>query len=61
MTHRPVNTIKAYSVKQEEWKMTLDKVVTDQKLSYFLAEYVMKRGRKLRRNSNGTAIALDRE
>ena len=24
MTHRPVNTIKAYSAKQEEWKVILE-------------------------------------
>jgi uncharacterized protein YjgD (DUF1641 family) len=24
MTHRPVNTIKAYSAKQEEWKIILE-------------------------------------
>ncbi|ORE19489.1 hypothetical protein BCV71DRAFT_283188 [Rhizopus microsporus] len=39
MSHRPVNTIKAYSAKQKEWK----------------------RGRKLRRNPDGTLIALGRE
>ncbi|CEG73294.1 hypothetical protein RMATCC62417_08705 [Rhizopus microsporus] len=68
MTHRPVNTIKAYSAKQEEWKKWCleqrfgdGEIVTDQKLSYFLAEYVMKRGRKLRRNPDGTPIALGRE
>ncbi|CEG73463.1 hypothetical protein RMATCC62417_08842 [Rhizopus microsporus] len=66
MTHRPVNTIKAYSAKQEEWKcleqrFSDGKIVTDQKLSYFLAEYVMKRGRKLRRSPDGTPIALGRE
>ncbi|KAG1202399.1 hypothetical protein G6F70_002297 [Rhizopus microsporus] len=50
MTHRPVNTIKAYSAKQKEWK-----------LGYFLAEYVMNRGRKLRRSPDGTLIVLGRE
>ncbi|ORE10580.1 hypothetical protein BCV72DRAFT_332863 [Rhizopus microsporus var. microsporus] len=49
MTHRSVNTIKTYSAK-EEWK-----------LSYFLAEYVMKQGRKLRKNPDGASIALGRE
>ncbi|CEI87995.1 hypothetical protein RMCBS344292_02400 [Rhizopus microsporus] len=68
MTHRPVDTIKAYSAKQEEWKkwcleqrFSDGKIVTDQKLSYFLAEYVMKRGRKLRRSPDGTRIVLGRE
>ncbi|CEG69734.1 hypothetical protein RMATCC62417_05756 [Rhizopus microsporus] len=68
MTHRPVNTIKAYSAKQEEWKKWCfeqrfgdGEIVTDEKLSYSLAEYVMKRGRKLRRNADGTPIALGRE
>ncbi|ORE15343.1 hypothetical protein BCV71DRAFT_274055 [Rhizopus microsporus] len=56
MTHQPVNTIKAYSAKQKEWK-----IVTDQKLGYFLAEYVMNRGRKLRRSPDGTLIVLGRE
>ncbi|KAG1197232.1 hypothetical protein G6F70_006787 [Rhizopus microsporus] len=50
MTHRPVNAIKAYSAKQKEWK-----------LGYFLAEYVMNRGRKLRRSPDGTLIVLGRE
>ncbi|KAG1169346.1 hypothetical protein G6F70_008498 [Rhizopus microsporus] len=50
MTHQPVNTIKAYSAKQEELK-----------LGYFLPEYVMNRGRKLRRSPDGTPIALGRE
>ncbi|CEJ05410.1 hypothetical protein RMCBS344292_19352 [Rhizopus microsporus] len=68
MTHRPVNTIKAYSAERGGWeKWCLEQrfgageIVTDQKLSYFLAEYVMKRGRKLRRNPDGTPIALGRE
>ncbi|ORE00832.1 hypothetical protein BCV72DRAFT_310593 [Rhizopus microsporus var. microsporus] len=63
MTHRPVNTIKAYSTKQEEWKKWCleqrfgdGKIATDQKLIYFLAEYVMKRGRKLRRNTDGVLL-----
>ncbi|CEG65050.1 hypothetical protein RMATCC62417_01920 [Rhizopus microsporus] len=68
MIHRPVNTIKAYSANQDEWKkwcleQKFDnrEIVTDQKLSYFLAEYVMKRGRKFRSNPDGTSIALGRE
>ncbi|CEG71291.1 hypothetical protein RMATCC62417_07046 [Rhizopus microsporus] len=54
--------------KQEEWKkwcleqrFSDGEIVTDQKLSYFLAEYAMKRGRKLRRNPDGTPIALGRQ
>ncbi|CAO3692404.1 unnamed protein product [Rhizopus microsporus] len=68
MTHQPVNTIKAYSAKQEELKKWCleqrfgdGEIVTDQKLGYFLPEYVMNRGRKLRRSPNGTPIALGRE
>ncbi|CEG80857.1 hypothetical protein RMATCC62417_15127 [Rhizopus microsporus] len=66
MTHRPASTIKAYSAKQEEWKCFEQRfgdgeIVTDQNLSYFLAEYVMKRGRKLRRNPDDIPIALGRE
>ncbi|ORE12296.1 hypothetical protein BCV71DRAFT_282301 [Rhizopus microsporus] len=36
-------------------------IVTGPKLGYFLAEYVMKRGRKLRRSPDGTPIILGRE
>ncbi|ORE07840.1 hypothetical protein BCV72DRAFT_249156 [Rhizopus microsporus var. microsporus] len=56
MTHRPVNTIKANSAKFGDGE-----IVTDQKLSYFIAEYVMERGRKLRRNLDGISITLGRE
>ncbi|CEI93454.1 hypothetical protein RMCBS344292_07687 [Rhizopus microsporus] len=68
MTHRPANTIKAYLTKQEEWKKWCleqrfgdGEIVTDQKLSYFLAEYVMKRGQKLRRSPDDAPIALSKK
>ncbi|CEJ01408.1 hypothetical protein RMCBS344292_15435 [Rhizopus microsporus] len=62
------NNLAMYYTKQEEWKKWCleqrssdGELITDQKLSYFLAEYVMKQGRKLRRNPDGTPIALGRE
>ncbi|EIE89012.1 hypothetical protein RO3G_13723 [Rhizopus delemar RA 99-880] len=68
MVHRPVNTIKAYSVKQEEWKVWCREqgfedgyTVSDKKLSFFLMEYVSKRGSKYRRNDDDTPVALGRE
>ncbi|EIE85804.1 hypothetical protein RO3G_10514 [Rhizopus delemar RA 99-880] len=68
MVHRPVNTIKAYSAKQEEWKAWCREqgfedwyTVSDKKLSFFLMEYVSKRGSKYRRNDDGTPVALGRE
>ncbi|KAG1049061.1 hypothetical protein G6F43_008591 [Rhizopus delemar] len=68
MVHRPVNTIKAYSAKQEEWKVWCREqgfedgyTVSDKKLSFFLMEYVSKRGSKYRRNDDGTPVALGRE
>ncbi|KAG1035365.1 hypothetical protein G6F43_013241 [Rhizopus delemar] len=68
MVHRPVNTIKAYSAKQEEWKVWCREQgfedgynVSDKKLSFFLMEYVSKGDSKYRRNDDGTPVALGRE
>ncbi|KAG1026566.1 hypothetical protein G6F43_014105 [Rhizopus delemar] len=47
MVHRPVNTIKAYSAKQEEWKD-------------WCREQGFEDG-KYRRNDDGTPVALGRE
>ncbi|KAG1056168.1 hypothetical protein G6F43_001912 [Rhizopus delemar] len=65
MVHRPVNTIKAYSAKQEEWKVRCreqgfedEYTISDKKFGFFLMEYVSKRGSKYHRNDNGTPIAF---
>ncbi|KAI8883165.1 hypothetical protein K501DRAFT_130705, partial [Backusella circina FSU 941] len=63
MTHRPVNTLKAYDAKQSKWKKWCSEkgfsdgeIVNDSKLSFFLDDFVSKRGRKFRKNEDGSAI-----
>ncbi|ORX62763.1 hypothetical protein DM01DRAFT_1369349 [Hesseltinella vesiculosa] len=64
---RPLNTTKSYEAKQKEWvHWCRDKGLTDGelasnvKLNYFLSDFVMNRGRKLRRNNDGTPMETPR-
>ncbi|KAI8075753.1 hypothetical protein BDF21DRAFT_464935 [Thamnidium elegans] len=61
--HRPVNAKNAYTLKQKEWKdwcteqKFLDgSIVIDEKLSYFLREFVVKRSRKYKKNKDDASI-----
>ncbi|KAI7869087.1 uncharacterized protein EV154DRAFT_453471, partial [Mucor mucedo] len=65
---RPKNTSRSYYSRQEEWKtwcidqkFTDGVTVNDRKLSLFLREFIVPRGRKTERNTDGSAIPLGRE
>ncbi|OAD68712.1 hypothetical protein PHYBLDRAFT_150305 [Phycomyces blakesleeanus NRRL 1555(-)] len=63
LDQRPTNTTKAYLAKQEEWRCLKkefgdNELVNDQKLSSFMIDYVMNRGRKLKRDDNNSLIPL---
>ncbi|OAD66992.1 hypothetical protein PHYBLDRAFT_174698 [Phycomyces blakesleeanus NRRL 1555(-)] len=63
-----INTLKVYTAKQEEWKnWFIEKkiqdgyTVSDEKLSFFLMEYVSNRGNKCRKNDDDTSVPLGLE
>jgi hypothetical protein len=66
---RPNNTTKAYSSKQKEWKTWCLEtksfadgvLVSDEKLSWFLNDYVIPRGRKNKKNGDERKYELGKE